>query len=679
VEIYLCDSDKDCSAVNMVCDKEAGECVDCLGDFDCSAEEYCLDKTCVDDICDQELTDPVCVEDQTMLCTENGSEWVLVQECGAEEFCDSGQCLPWLCVPDETGCADDTLSTCNNDGSGYTSEIDCLDGGKICFGAECLEVVCNLDDYPQCADPMAVLHCTAKGSAMTEVPCGPGQFCNDDSGNCEAWVCEPDSSSCDGQVALTCNDWGSGWSGEIDCELDGLFCYLGGCEDQVCAPNEIWCLTDDSVAQCDDTGMAFDSTPCGQQQSCWDSQCHDWECAPGQPMCAGKIATLCNLLGSGPKPGGESCDGANEVCQDGECVCVPDSCADLGVECGNWDDGCGGDVHCPVCTGNDVCQDGACVCILSCEGKECGGDGCGGSCGGCPGANNKCQGGTCVCVPDTCGTLGKECDSWSDGCGGQAVCGVCAGGQACQDGQCQCVPDCAGKECGGNGCGGSCGSCSSNEACQGGDCVPVSGIPGCTVSGQSGCGGCPCEACVCQMDPYCCQNQWDTICVSECMQDCGGCVIPSCGNGSCQPNKAETCSSCPADCGCPGGEVCHNSSCCAPDCSGKECGGDGCGGNCGGCPGVQVCVDNSCCTPDCEGKECGDDGCGGNCGWCGWWGSNCWQGTCYSQPGCVTSNNKGCNDCACEDCVCDMDAFCCNNHWDAQCVNECFEDCGGCI
>ena len=44
-------------------------------------------------------------------------------------------------------------------------------------------------------------------------------------------------------------------------------------------------------------------------------------------------------------------------------------------------------------------------CEQECEGKECGDDGCGGSCGNCA-PSDTCINGQCVCVP-TC--AGKEC------------------------------------------------------------------------------------------------------------------------------------------------------------------------------------------------------------------------------------------------------------------------------
>jgi len=142
--------------------------------------------------------------------------------------------------------------------------------------------------------------------------------------------------------------------------------------------------------------------------------------------------------------------------------CTP-QCA--GKDCG--DDGCGG--SCGTCTGTDVCDaGGVCQCVPECTGKSCGDDGCGGSCGDCA-VNETCDaGGQCQCVPEC---TGKTCGD--DGCGGS--CGDCAVNEACDaGGQCQCVPECTGKICGGDGCGGSCGTCPAGGSCDAvGQCVPL--------------------------------------------------------------------------------------------------------------------------------------------------------------------------------------------------------------
>jgi len=45
-----------------------------------------------------------------------------------------------------------------------------------------------------------------------------------------------------------------------------------------------------------------------------------------------------------------------------------------------------------------------------------------------------------TCQPKTCSQLGKECGSWSDGCGGTIDCGTCPSGQTCSNGICVAAP-----------------------------------------------------------------------------------------------------------------------------------------------------------------------------------------------------------------------------------------------
>ena len=151
----------------------------------------------------------------------------------------------------------------------------------------------------------------------------------------------------------------------------------------------------------------------------------------------------------------EDCDGQKD---DPDSCCFP-HCE--GKECGS--DGCGG--SCGACLETELCTgEGVCVCVPDCAGKQCGDNGCGGSCGDCP-AQYQCTGsGLCACVPDC---TGKECGD--DGCGG--VCATCPINHVCT-GQsiCVCVPNCVDKECGDDGCGVSCGSCTPGTICVFGAC-----------------------------------------------------------------------------------------------------------------------------------------------------------------------------------------------------------------
>ncbi|MFH1532756.1 MAG: IPT/TIG domain-containing protein [Pseudomonadota bacterium] len=157
----------------------------------------------------------------------------------------------------------------------------------------------------------------------------------------------------------------------------------------------------------------------------------------------------------------EDCDGTKD---DADTCCFP-HCE--GKECGN--DGCGG--SCGACLDTELCAgEGLCVCVPDCAGKQCGSDGCDGSCGDCP-PQYACTGaGLCECVPDC---AGKECGS--DGCAGN--CAVCPINHVCTEANtCVCVPNCADKECGDDGCGDPCGACVPGTICVFGAC-------------QDGCGG----------------------------------------------------------------------------------------------------------------------------------------------------------------------------------------------
>ena len=265
---------------------------------------------------------------------------------------------------------------------------------------------------------------------------------------------------------------------------------------------------------------------------------------------------------------------------------------------------------------NDPCEE----CTPSCGGKQCGDDGCGGSCGNCP-ANETCQAGQCVSQAG-CGDITYEgcCDgpvlTWCENeelttidctdnpnCGWQAEAGFydCGTGGAadpsganpkdCNGG---CTSNCAGSNCGDDGCGGSCGECGNNEQCDDGVCTPVC-QPACAGKecGPDGCGG-SCGNCE----------------GGECVE--GLCELePECGNGTVEEGEV-----CEVDTDCDDYFVCAICTCvpdiCEPACAGKECGDDGCGGNCGPCPAAApICEANVCVPPPVEETPPVDNGDGG--------------------------------------------------------------------
>ncbi|OGI12261.1 hypothetical protein A3K64_02960 [Candidatus Micrarchaeota archaeon RBG_16_36_9] len=120
-------------------------------------------------------------------------------------------------------------------------------------------------------------------------------------------------------------------------------------------------------------------------------------------------------------------------------TCTPQTCQQLGYNCGSWSDGCSGTINCGSCSAGLNCNtNGQCssqACIPSCVGKNCGSDGCGGSCGTCT-APQTCNNGVCSCILTTCQQLGYNCGSWNDNCGGTLLCGSCNSSYTCQSGVC---------------------------------------------------------------------------------------------------------------------------------------------------------------------------------------------------------------------------------------------------
>lgn len=376
------------------------------------------------------------------------------------------------------------------------------------------------------------------------------------------------------------------------------------------------------------------------------TECADGECTPAgcQPNCGDRT---CGLDGCGGTCG--QCTGG-DVCADGQCSPPPPRCGD---------DACNGDEDCGTCPADcgNCCGDGACdaanencatcpadcdcegddrcdaqaqmceACAPQCAGRECGADGCGGTCGDCA-EGVDCDNGLCAaCVP--------QCDDRAcgdDGCDG--VCGDCAGGQICgRDGQCADAPAACGDD-----------TCDAGEDCANcpADCGLCCGNGACDNGVGENCATCPAD-CGCAEGQLC--NPERRACVGAC--------VPQCDGRNCDDDG------CGGVCGlCAGAQECVDGVCrdvCVPACEGRMCGGDGCDGRCGECDGDALCDDGVCvqpCVPDCEGKVCGDDSCGDSCGPCAG-GEFCSpDGQCVAEcvPDCA---GRACGDDSCGD-VCGM-------------------------
>ncbi len=376
-EEHLCDSDKDCKQFDLVCDKDAGQCVQCLKADHCAEGEYCKDGYCIETACP--AGEAKCEGPVVLVCAADGSGWSVSITCAEQQYCEAGECTDYACAPSETFCDGEVLKECSGDGKSVVSEDDCAAKEEHCFGGKCLATVCE-PGAKFCADPATVATCLGDGMDFSKLPCDAGQYCYSAKGECVAQVCSPGKAECVGTVAKTCNAIGSGYASQVDCKVQSKVCVNGQCLDLACPPSTNFCVDNVTVGYCDEEGKSFVPEACEAKHSCEDGECKPWLCTPNLPVCDGQTATKCDALGLGPLPGGTQCL-PGQSCVEGKCVdCVKD-CA--GKECG--DDGCGG--SCGSCTGDDACNAGICVP----PGMDCNNDGADDQCPELPGYVRTCN------------------------------------------------------------------------------------------------------------------------------------------------------------------------------------------------------------------------------------------------------------------------------------------------
>ena len=294
-------------------------------------------------------------------------------------------------------------------------------------------------------------------------------------------------------------------------------------------------------------------------------------------------------------------------------ISCEENCSTLGLQCGNHTI-CNKSINCGNCSNGYTCQtNGTCTknpCVpATCAslGRNCGtvSDGCGGTLtcgnynGGCQtGYTCQTDRGFCVqnpCVPATCASLGRNCGTVSDGCGGTLTCGNYNGG--CQTGY----------------------TCQTNGTCTKNPCTDTCESLGYQCGDKTICGEIVnCGSCVypqiCQPSGLCiCTPESNTAFCSRLNKNCGSVTALD----NCRVSRTVYCGDCTSPLTCNSNNVCS----CTPEsntafCSrlNKNCGSvtalDNCRVsrtvNCGDCTGT--CTDGVCitCTDDCTlgAREC---------------------------------------------------------------------------
>jgi N-acetylneuraminic acid mutarotase len=480
--------------------------------------------------------------------------WVRVVACAGDETCVEGVCRPVECTPacDGRACGDDG---CGGDCGACDGE--CIDG-RCARPDACVDCPVEACGDGQCVAPETPGDCprdcqcppgtgwdfgTARCVALSpcDPPCAGGDVC-------EAGVCVPPGARCGddaceaGESCATC---------PADC---GFCCGDGACVaddretcatcpvDCGCAADErcdvptatcvIACTPDCGARMCGDDGCGGSCGACGPDEACdRDGLCVVVPAVCGDGTC--QAAEDCN-----------SCVGdCGQCCGDGACdPAAGETCATCARDC--------------RCAAGEACDlvERRCEapCVRDCNGRLCGDDGCGGSCGDCG------PGGLCEPVSGTCEIL--------------------------------CTPLCDGRNCGDDGCGGVCGECDDGAVCTGaGRCV--GGGPACQCAVDQACLDGRCRP----LDHVCSPDVPDGLCGNGLTCAAGVCVESGAACSDQNPTGV-----------CPVGQVCRNGACEIVDgallCDDQNACTldffDHVTNRCGHAPQVVACSDGNGCTRD---------------------------------------------------------------------------------
>ncbi|MDA1007739.1 MAG: hypothetical protein O2800_01860 [Planctomycetota bacterium] len=554
---------------------------------------------------------------------------------------------------------------------------------------------------------------TVSGSCTTP---HSGPFCSDI--DCCNWVCSQDAacctlswdSSCAGLAAAGCTSCGGLGTGScFDVHV------LSNCDDLACCT--LVCL---QAPECCFQGMGWDANcvelaraeclSCGSSvpgpcdtvhayPSCSDAECCTVVCSADPACCAltwdqscvDGALLLCSPYECGSQLAGSCClSHSTPGCRDAFCcqfICTMDAyCCEV-----RWDVVCAmlADTECGLqCACGPIETSGGPVslsCFATHYSPGCGDWGC---------CDTICNADPFCCAvswDEACVAVANHfcSSSFADVCGYQldniplaASCvvphpwGGCEDGGCC-DSVCSLFPECC--------------TVIWDEACV---AVAIDICERCgealtescfSAHGSPNCNATACCDAVCAIDPFCCSDEWDSVCVKQAIAVCGD-PIEACGGTTLRP--------CEVSSGLPG---CSNAACCTDICTNYDsyccdvvwdaicvqqtmvfCPDVQTGGR-GDC--LQVHEQIGCGNPSCTATVCSVDVA---CCVATWDQScvNAAEALCIAVNLCPGVGSKtvvhptpGCADTACCNAVCLVDPTCCSEAWDAACVQAALVQC----
>lgn len=345
VLVYPCPSGTYCDALttacqDQVCTPNAGRCdgnelAHCKSDgsgfsdvlVDCTdTGQLCWDGECLQPACDPS-TPLYCAGEDQYSCSNNGTLSTFYATCNEAEYCsaETGQCLNDGCVANAPVCSDDLLTTCAANGAGPLPGGEACPADSACYDGACLPLLCT-DEYV-CADN-ALYHCENNGTFLRSGPiCDVSQYCSEEALGCLQDVCAAGAPSCNGSIATTCNEDGSGYIGaSTDCAASGLVCSSGACVPGICSPGEFFCV-DGNVVRCSADGASYTLRyvcfPPGEYCSPGNKDCLLDRCHAGELSCVDDRLGICAEDGSDVLPAGSTdCAANGQVCEENACVDV---------------------------------------------------------------------------------------------------------------------------------------------------------------------------------------------------------------------------------------------------------------------------------------------------------------------------------------------------------------------
>lgn len=206
-------------------------------------------------------------------------------------------------------------------------------GAGGCSGADCLGARC-MPGQRVCRDGDVYL-CATNGIALEPFQsCGGNDICDPDTRACVLRVCSPGALGCHGRRVTQCNELGTvARDTTTDCGASDQICYQGQCRDGVCQPGDTSCIGNE-LYHCADDGSSNDLfQECGDDFHCVHvppgaAACIRKDCTPNVPYCVGNSTVGCDEFGI-HSPVKTDC---------GELTCYEGACRH--VDCMNWNATC---------------------------------------------------------------------------------------------------------------------------------------------------------------------------------------------------------------------------------------------------------------------------------------------------------------------------------------------------